>query len=67
VQDESDILLVVEDDGAGFDPELLHDERHFGLELMKERARVLGGVIELRSSPGCGTTVTARLGLKSAG
>jgi signal transduction histidine kinase len=66
-QDESDIVLVVEDDGTGFSPASQHDERHFGLELMKERARVLGGVVELRSSLGFGTIVTARLGRKSTG
>ena len=44
-QDESDIVLVVEDDGTGFSPASQHDERHFGLELMKERARVLGGAV----------------------
>jgi two-component system sensor histidine kinase UhpB len=53
-------VLSVRDDGAGFDP------RHppnggLGLEGMAERARVAGGELDVRSSPGVGTTLTVRL------
>jgi PAS domain S-box-containing protein len=48
--------VEVRDDGAGFD--LAHDRPgHFGLRTMRERA----GELEVRSSPGRGTTVLARL------
>jgi signal transduction histidine kinase len=49
--------LAVEDDGLGFDPSM-PVERHFGLELMRERAKSIGGSISIRSSPGCGAVVT---------
>ena len=52
------LLLDVTDDGIGFDtgaPELR--ARRLGLTSMEERARRLGGRLELRSSPGAGTTV----------
>jgi signal transduction histidine kinase len=51
-------VLEVIDDGAGFDPadpELR--SRHLGLTSMEERARRLGGRLEIRSAPGQGTTV----------
>ncbi len=51
-------VLEVSDDGAGFDPadpELR--SRRLGLTSMEERARRLGGRLEIRSAPGAGTTV----------
>jgi len=53
------LKLEVTDDGIGFDPadpELR--SRHLGLTSMEERARELGGTLELRSRPGSGTTIT---------
>jgi signal transduction histidine kinase len=52
------IVLEVADDGAGFDPadpELR--SRRLGLTSMEERARRLGGRLEIRSAPGEGTVV----------
>src|SRR5215210_6769593 len=52
------VELEVADDGAGFDPadpELR--SRRLGLTSMEERARRLGGTLEIRSAPGAGTTV----------
>ena len=52
------LVVEVTDDGGGFepdDPELR--SRHLGLTSMEERARELGGRLEIRSSPGAGTTV----------
>jgi signal transduction histidine kinase len=52
--------LSVADDGSGFDPV---DARGggLGLEGMAERARLVGGELDLRSEPGHGTEVTLRL------
>jgi signal transduction histidine kinase len=52
------LLVEVIDDGAGFEPgdgELR--SKHLGLTSMEERARSIGGTLELRSAPGAGTTV----------
>jgi signal transduction histidine kinase len=50
--------LIVSDDGTGFDPaDPLVRSRHLGLTVMRERARAIGGRLELRSQPGEGTTV----------
>jgi signal transduction histidine kinase len=50
--------IEVVDDGVGFDPDRADvRSRHLGLTSMEERARELGGRLEIRSSRGAGTTV----------
>lgn len=56
--DGDGIVLEVADDGAGFDPEDPElRARHLGLTSMQERARRLGGRLEIKSTAGAGTTV----------
>lgn len=59
------VILRITDDGDGFDVEALtrgaERNRSFGLMIMSERARMLGGELELRSEPGSGTTVSVLL------
>ena len=52
--------LHVRDDGAGFDPVSARGGG-LGLEGMAERARLVGGELDLRSSPGSGTELTLRV------
>jgi signal transduction histidine kinase len=52
------VTVEVRDDGVGFDPQSAEvRSRHLGLTSMEERARELGGRLEIRSAPGSGTTV----------
>ena len=52
------VTVEVRDDGVGFDPHSAEvRSRHLGLTSMEERARELGGRLEIRSAPGSGTTV----------
>jgi len=52
------VTVEVRDDGVGFDPQRAEvRSRHLGLTSMEERARELGGRLEIRSAPGSGTTV----------
>jgi len=54
--------LNVEDDGVGFDVErAVNQPESFGLKGMRERVALLGGCLEIRSSPGHGATVSLRL------
>ena len=59
--------LNVEDDGAGFDPDLAAAQpKSFGLKGMRERVALMGGSLELRSSPGHGAAISMRLPLRGA-
>jgi signal transduction histidine kinase len=51
------LVVTVEDDGSGFDPEGAQARRHLGLISMRERAEAIGGALRVRSQPGAGTTV----------
>jgi signal transduction histidine kinase len=56
------LTVEVSDDGIGFEPDRAQvRSRHLGLTSMEERARELGGRLEIRSSPGAGTTVSLQV------
>ncbi len=56
------VLLIVEDDGVGFDPATAgRASQGFGLLGMHERAGLVGATIEIESSVGQGTTVLVRM------
>jgi two-component system CheB/CheR fusion protein len=60
-------VLIVEDNGRGFDPEGAHTSdggRGMGLVSMRERAALVGGSVEIESRQGEGTTVFVRTPLK---
>ena len=57
------ITLLVEDDGRGFDPSQVPEDRH-GLVGMRERVEILGGVLRMESSPAEGTRVEAKIPLE---
>jgi signal transduction histidine kinase len=54
------VQLRIADDGAGFDPaQLPHaGNGHFGWRGIRERAAQIGALVELKSQPGLGTSVT---------
>ena len=53
--------LVIRDNGRGFEPQVAlaqpHDEIHFGLRGIQARTRSLGGICDIFSRPGAGTTL----------
>lgn len=66
--DGSELVATVTDHGPGFDPEQIHPERgrHVGLGLLRERARLAGGSVEITSWPGDGTALRLRLPLSTS-
>jgi PAS domain S-box-containing protein len=58
-----DCLLEIRDDGCGFDPVAIR-KRSFGLAGMKERMLMLGGKIDIVSTPGKGTTIKVELPIR---
>jgi signal transduction histidine kinase len=58
--DAHGVRVRVADDGRGFDPARVPAE-HYGLEGIRQRARLLGGVPRITSAVGAGTTVEVTL------
>jgi len=60
------VVLRITDDGVGFHPDgpRLRGRKHLGLMTMRERARLVGGEVNITSRPGEGTTVEVRVPLR---
>jgi signal transduction histidine kinase len=59
-QEGEDIVLRLQDNGTGFDSAAPGPEGHYGMALMRERAKVGGGSLDVQSALGQGTTITVR-------
>lgn len=51
------IRVMVDDNGKGFDPDILQQSKSLGLKLIQERVEMLGGSFEIETSPGKGARV----------
>lgn len=60
----AEMSLELRDNGRGFDPEK-RPKGHYGLINIKERARKVGGAVEINSSIGEGTLTTLRIPAKT--
>jgi signal transduction histidine kinase len=54
------VVALVEDDGSGFDPDTTRDDA-LGLAGMRERVLLVGGRLQVESTPGGGTTLVAEV------
>ena len=61
----NEIRLSVSDHGCGFDVNREASERGLGITSMLERARVVGGTINILSTPACGTVIEVSVPLTS--
>jgi len=61
------VVMSISDNGRGFDQSRGASGAHFGLEGIKERCELLGGRLEIRSSPGQGCEVRVQLPLSDDG
>ncbi len=57
---EEQYVLVVQDDGIGFDPEKIRKDS-FGLIGIHERAHILGGTMSIETASGNGTKICVRI------
>ncbi len=64
--DDGNLILAVEDNGQGFDTQEAATSPGMGLRNLEERVRSAGGTLEVVSSPGQGTRVTASLPIRQA-
>jgi signal transduction histidine kinase len=51
------LVLVVEDDGRGFDPSAVPRDGHLGLRALRDLINEMGAELRIDSAPGKGTTV----------
>jgi signal transduction histidine kinase len=58
-----ELVLLVEDLGAGFDATGMRSQPGLGLSSMQERVRLVGAALLVTSAPGRGTTVEVRVPL----
>jgi len=62
LDDHDGLAFSVTDDGAGFEVDAVGSGS--GLQGMADRLAAVGGAIEIDSSPGAGTTVVGRIGVR---
>jgi signal transduction histidine kinase len=63
-QSDTDILLLIEDDGVGFDTQIIHRptlKHGLGLRGMLERTMILGGKLEVNAAPQKGTQIKVKI------
>jgi signal transduction histidine kinase len=65
--DTDSIRLQMRDDGRGFDPKEASDKwGHWGLVIMRERARQIGAELNISSAPGHGTEIEVIVPISSS-
>lgn len=66
-QSDHELTVSISDNGKGFDVSHVTDPHAVGLIGMHERARLIGGTLVIRSTPGAGTTVSLAVPLGEKG
>jgi PAS domain S-box-containing protein len=67
LQEGDEALLTIADNGHGFAPDAAMRGHGLGLISMRERIGLIKGAFEVKSKPGKGTTIVARVPLRQAG
>ena len=62
---EESIELTVADTGSGFEEQEAVTRHGLGLISMRERLQLVQGELSVKSQPGAGTTIQARVPLKT--
>ncbi len=62
-EEDGNVMMAITDNGIGFDAkdQKLRNLQHWGVPLMRERARAINGKFLLRSVPGQGTQIVVQL------
>lgn len=60
------IFLKIKDDGKGFSPKehAKSNTKNLGLSVMRERAKLAGGILQMKSAPGSGTQIRLSVPVK---
>lgn len=62
-QNEKNFLITFEDNGRGFEPNILNSAKGIGLNNLRSRVEFMNGKIELITAPGEGTTINIEIEL----
>lgn len=54
---DDNINIIIEDNGAGFDPENINAQDGMGLAAIRKKTTQLGGTLQIDATPGKGTTI----------
>jgi nitrate/nitrite-specific signal transduction histidine kinase len=60
-------ILSIQDNGVGFDPQMVEPTAGQGLRNMAERARVLGGAFSVKNGQGSGTEISVQIPMAGGG
>ncbi|PJF21995.1 MAG: hypothetical protein CUN56_08235 [Phototrophicales bacterium] len=60
---DNHLLIDIHDDGKGFDPQALPDEKGLGLRNLQHRVQMHNGTLTIESQPGQGTNVAIQIPL----
>ncbi len=63
---DTQVKVIVDDNGKGFDVSLIDERGNMGIKLIRERAEMLGGFMEVDSVIGEGTRITFQLPVSAA-
>jgi two-component system sensor histidine kinase DegS len=58
---ESNLKVMVDDDGQGFDVTILDQGQGMGLKVIRDRVKMMGGTIDINSQSGRGTRILIEL------
>ncbi len=61
---QDNFIIDIEDNGNGFVPEVINNEKHFGISVMNERVNLLNGCITISSEIDMGTRVHIEIPLR---
>jgi len=64
-KEENYLVMTIQDDGKGFDPDHQSFQQGHGLTNMSQRAKALHGYINIESEKGKGTIINARIPLET--
>jgi signal transduction histidine kinase len=56
-----ELILIIEDNGVGFDAKKLNYSNSLGLHVIQERMMQVGGTVEIEGGVGRGTVVVIRV------
>jgi signal transduction histidine kinase len=64
INDNDGLNLTIEDNGKGFDPVTLPEDKGIGMKNIRTRARYLKGTVDIDSRPGHGTLIAIHIPAK---